>query len=131
MLSQDFNDGRVNNDVGCFSFFLGSENPWLTYRKPDAPSQGFRFVNEARGAGAVVYKQVNGRNVPFYVSVDAPLPPGSEELTPIPKCAVWLQRGAQSETLIRGFQGNSQIIDFSGRNNARVKYGADGNWSVS
>src|SRR4051794_23487794 len=97
----------------------------------NAPSAGFRFINETSAAAAVVYRKIMGQVSPIYFSANAPLPPGTEDLTPINKVAIWFSNTAVTSTMISNFQGTSQEIDFTGRKNALVKYAVDGTWSLS
>ncbi|KAF4994531.1 hypothetical protein FGRMN_5741 [Fusarium graminum] len=93
----------------------------------DSPADGFRFVNKTNGAGAVLYRRVNGRPSPIYYSSHAPLPPGTEDLTPVPKIVVWFSPDVQAGTMISDFDGATMIIDLSGR--TQIELGFDGEWS--
>lgn len=94
-----------------------------------APSGGFLFINQTRGAAAVLYRKVNGRNSPIYFSANAPLPQGTEEITPLKKVRVWLASETESGTLVSDPRAEVHEVDFTRRPQAGIRLGADGSWA--
>ncbi|KAF5656803.1 hypothetical protein FHETE_10777 [Fusarium heterosporum] len=96
---------------------------------PDStsPAGGFKFINKTNGAGAIVYKRINGKPSPIYLSPYAPLPPGTEDLTPVSKVTVWFSRDVQPGTMISRIDTQSMEVDLSGR--TQIELGYDGSWS--
>lgn len=97
---------------------------------PAAPAKGFLFINKTNGAAAVVYRKINGAKAPIYYSTNAPLPPGTEEITPVGKIAVWFSARHESATMIAEERSAIIEVDFTARSQATVQYGAEGNWIV-
>lgn len=106
---------------------------WVTGtvdKDPQAPPKGFRFINNTSGAAAVVYKKINGVASPIYFSAKAPLPPGKEDLIPVNKVAVWFSCSAVTQTMISSFGTSFQVVDYTGKTQAAVKYNEEGDWSI-
>ncbi|KAM6525282.1 hypothetical protein FALCPG4_010840 [Fusarium falciforme] len=108
-LPQDFTDGTVNDDSS-------------------APKDGIRFVNETRGAAAILYKKINGQHAPIYISAMAPLPQGTEDITPLSRVAVWFQNEAQTSMMISNLPGGSREMEMSFLTEATLEYTGSGNW---
>ncbi|CVL11697.1 hypothetical protein FPRO06_13006 [Fusarium proliferatum] len=135
--SQDeFNNGVIFNaatDIADIQFGQSYTLPadWTNgtiNTDPKAPKGGFRFINQTNGAAAVVYKKVNGKFAPIYFSASAPLPKGTEDLTPVEKVAVWFQANTQTATMISEFNGEPKEVDMTGKTEAALEY--DGNWTA-
>ncbi|SPJ73989.1 uncharacterized protein FTOL_03719 [Fusarium torulosum] len=92
-----------------------------------SPPGGFKFINKTNGAGAIVYRRVGGKPSPIYFSSYAPLPPGTEDLTPVSKVKVWFSRDVQPGTMISHFDSEAMEVDLSGR--TQIELGYDGRWS--
>ncbi|KAJ4194852.1 hypothetical protein NW755_002271 [Fusarium falciforme] len=108
-LPQDFTDGTVNDDSS-------------------APKDGIRFVNETRGAAAILYKKINGQHAPIYISAMAPLPQGTEDITPLSRVAVWFQNEAQTSMMISNLPGGSREMEMSFLTEATLEYTGSGSW---
>ncbi|KAI8717509.1 hypothetical protein NCS52_00827000 [Fusarium sp. LHS14.1] len=108
-LNQDFTDGPVGDD-------------------PSAPQDGVRFVNKAKMAAAVLFKKINGQNAPIYISANAPLPPGTEDITPLSRVAVWFQNEAQTSMMISNLPPNSREMEMSFMTEATLQYTGSGSW---
>ncbi|KAJ4319548.1 hypothetical protein N0V84_006278 [Fusarium piperis] len=111
-LPQDFTNGTVNND-------------------PSAPQDGFRFFNEAGSAAAIIYKRINGQNAPIYISAMAPLPPGTEDITPLSRVAVWFQRDVETSVMVSELHGASREMEMSWMTEANLEYTGSGVWVQS
>ncbi|KAJ4028927.1 hypothetical protein NW761_014255 [Fusarium oxysporum] len=107
-LPADWTNGNINSD-------------------PNAPKGGFRFINQTNGAAAVVYKRINGKFAPIYFSAAAPLPKGTEDLTPVEKVAVWFQANTETATMISEFVGEPKEVNMTGKTEALLDY--NGNWT--
>ncbi|EWZ43428.1 hypothetical protein BFJ70_g12660 [Fusarium oxysporum] len=107
-LPADWTNGNINSD-------------------PNAPKGGFRFINQTNGAAAVVYKRINGKFAPIYFSAAAPLPKGTEDLTPVEKVAVWFQANTETATMISEFVSEPKQVDMTGKTEALLDY--NGNWT--
>lgn len=108
-LPRDFSDGTVNDDSS-------------------APKDSIRFVNEASAAAAIVYKKIGGQNAPVHISSMAPLPPGTENITPLSRVAVWFQSDVQASVMISDFRGTCREVEMSWMTEATLEYTASGNW---
>ncbi|EEU39377.1 uncharacterized protein NECHADRAFT_81493 [Fusarium vanettenii 77-13-4] len=108
-LPQDFTDGPINDDSS-------------------APKDGIRFVNRTGAAAAVLFKRINGQNAPIYISANAPLPPGTEDITPLSRVAVWFQNEAQTSMMISNLPGGSREMEMSFMTEATLEYTGSGSW---
>ncbi|KAH6964544.1 hypothetical protein DER45DRAFT_610867 [Fusarium avenaceum] len=94
------------------------------------PRGGIRFRNMADRASAIVYREINDSTAPIYFGSQQ-LPPGAtQQIKPINRVAVWLQRDGQTGTMIDGPGEQSIEIDMSGRTSARVVFNDDMSWSL-
>ncbi|KAL2682949.1 hypothetical protein Neosp_007410 [[Neocosmospora] mangrovei] len=108
-LNHDFTDGAVGDDSS-------------------APKDGIRFINKASMAAAVLFKRINGQNAPIYISANAPLPPGAEDITPLSRVAVWFQNEAQTSMMISNLPPNSREMEMSFMTEATLQYTGSGSW---
>ncbi|KAI8666242.1 hypothetical protein NCS57_00848500 [Fusarium keratoplasticum] len=108
-LPQDFTDGTVNDDSS-------------------APKDGIRFVNETRGAAAILYKKINGQHAPIYISAMAPLPQGTEDITPLSRVAVWFQSEAETSMMISNLPRGSREMEMSFMTEVTLEYTGSGSW---
>ncbi|KIL89199.1 hypothetical protein FAVG1_07593 [Fusarium avenaceum] len=106
-------------------------NPdWRGNVGEDGPRDGIRFRNQADRASAILYRGMNGSMAPIYFGSQQ-LPRGAtQQIKPINRVAVWLQRGGQTGTMIDGPGEQSIEIDMSGRTSARVVFNDDMSWSL-
>ncbi|EUC28471.1 hypothetical protein COCCADRAFT_60583, partial [Bipolaris zeicola 26-R-13] len=73
----------------------------------------FKFVNQTdKTASAVIYKLIQGKPTPFYISQSPVFSQGNEVLTPKLEVALWFQMNAETGTMFS--QNSTQItpIDF-------------------
>lgn len=112
-LPKDWTDGTVQSD-------------------PNAPDNGFLFINQTPSAACVLFKNFAGQFNPIYTTVAGPVPPGTEAIVPTEKVSVWFQVGdEQPGTKVNDdFKTTSITVDFNGTTTRTVKYDADGNWSI-
>jgi hypothetical protein len=96
----------------------------------DAPKAGFLFVNDTVSS-CVVYKKVNGKPAPVYLSAGGPLPPGREALVPKSKCKVWFSSAHETSSMVSVFAGRFKEVDFTGTTEASVWYTSGGLWANS
>ncbi|KAF2656389.1 hypothetical protein K491DRAFT_745119 [Lophiostoma macrostomum CBS 122681] len=94
-LPPDWNDGTISQDATI-----------------DPTS--FRFVNgTADTASAVVYKVIQGKPTPFYISQSPVFSKGNETLTPKLKVALWFQKDAETGTMFSKNSTAITAIDFT------------------
>lgn len=80
------------------------------------------MVNEtSRGAGAVLFRRINGQYMPFYVSNPPIESNGSELLTPKLRVALWFQANAETGAMVSLNKADLSTFDFSGRNQVNLK----------
>lgn len=109
------------------------DDTWVTQpANPDkaAPKAGFVFVNDTISS-CVVYKKVNGRPAPVYLSAAGPLPPGQELLVPKAKCKVWFSSAHETSSMVSTFAGRAKEVDFTGQTEVSVWYTSEGLWANS
>ncbi|RSL63053.1 hypothetical protein CEP54_005377 [Fusarium duplospermum] len=108
-LPQDFTDGPINDDSL-------------------APKDGIRFVNKTNSAAAILFKKINGENTPIYISANAPLPTGTEDIEPLSRVAVWFQSEAETSTMISELPGAYRELEMSFMTEATLEYTGSGSW---
>lgn len=108
-LPEDFTDGTVKDDSS-------------------APKDGIRFVNETRGAAAILYEKINGQHAPIYISSMAPLPKGTEDITPLSRVVVWFQHEAETSMMISNLPGGTKEMELSFTTEATLEYTGSGSW---
>lgn len=96
----------------------------------EGPPDSIRFRNQADQASAILYRGMNGSIAPIYFGSQQ-LPRGAtQQIKPINRVAVWLQRDGQTGTMIDGPGEQSIEIDMSGKTSARVVFNDDMSWSL-
>ena len=113
-----------------FGQTYGIDSSWADSKPSpdkDVDVASFRFRNKTI-ASAVVYKIVNGNKTPVYISAAGPLPPGTEDLTPRPKCRLWFSAKHDTRAMISKFAGEPCDIDLTGKTLEEVWYNHDGFW---
>ena len=106
--------------------------PGIVNSDPSAPDSGFKFINQAKAASAVVYKWLNNDWSPIYISQAAPLGPGTETLIPKVVCAIWFSVAAETSSMVSNFSTTPLIIDLTnnGSGKAVASYNKDGAWTL-
>jgi hypothetical protein len=94
---------------------------------PGGPENAITFVNKAQKAAAVIYKKVQGKFSPIYISKDSPLEPGTETLIPVAKVCVWFSADAETGSMISSYSTNPLVVDMTASKKATCSY--DGNWT--
>ena len=109
----DWTNGNVNSD-------------------PNAPANGFNFINKTKAAAAVVYKKVQGSWAPVYVSQKAPLGPGKEILIPKICCAIWFAVDADTSNMVSSYTTDPINLDLTDNESGKaiVSYNQDGAWTT-
>jgi hypothetical protein len=82
---------------------------------PSIADTSIAFINQTDGAAAVVYKQAGAEQTwtPIYISEKAPLPAGTEGLTPKIFVTVWFSASAQTGSMISQFDGVPCAVDMT------------------
>jgi hypothetical protein len=81
------------------------------------------MVNDTNGeAAAVVYKRINGEDLPFYISHPQIDSKGSELLTPKAIVALWFQANGETGTMVSVNKGDLSTFDFSGQDKVELKW---------
>lgn len=109
------------------------DDTWTTKPvNPDkqAPKKGFLFNNDTI-ASCVVYKIIQGKSTPVYISAGGPLPPGQEVLIPKAKCKVWFSSVHSTASMISNFTGRAKEVDLTGQTEVSVWYTGGGLWANS
>nr|RBQ96888.1 hypothetical protein FVER53263_04437 [Fusarium verticillioides] len=71
------------------------------------------FVNQTTGASAVVYKIINGKSLPFFIS-PYPIDTGATEvMTPKSTVALWFQQNVETGTMVAVVKDQLSTFDFS------------------
>ncbi|KAI0503265.1 hypothetical protein F5B22DRAFT_662200 [Xylaria bambusicola] len=87
------------------------------------PDGAFKMVNLTSGrASAVVYKKVNGKATPFYISSVAIEPQGSEMMSPKANVSLWFEKNVDTGTMVSKNSGNASVFDFRGVSSKTVHY---------
>ena len=97
---------------------------------PTAPANGFKFVNKASQAAAVLNIEINGRQSPIYMNAGGLMSEGEEVLIPTQKVAVWFQRHGYRCLMSSVPTHEKLIIDMTGRTQALVEYGKGMEWAL-
>ncbi|KAG9500795.1 hypothetical protein J7337_006475 [Fusarium musae] len=76
-------------------------------------ANSFAFVNQTTGASAVVYKIINGKSLPFFIS-PYPIDTGATEvMTPQSTVALWFQQNVETGTMVAVVKDELSTFDFS------------------
>ncbi|KAK6535005.1 hypothetical protein TWF281_006303 [Arthrobotrys megalospora] len=95
--------------------------------RSEAPENGFILENKGTPASAVVYKTVEGRKSPIYVSPDGPIKPGVVTLTPRSTCKIWVAGETENTIFVTRYESNPCEIDLTGLRSVEIDY-ANGKW---
>src|SRR5512140_2005521 len=119
---------RISSSDSRFSL----TKPWppACKARPRATQDGFLFNNKTISS-CVVYKKIQGRSAPVYISADGPLPPGKEPLIPKPKCKVWFSSKYDGSSMVSSSLRDAKEIDLTGNTAADVWYTERGLWASS
>ncbi|CCT66572.1 uncharacterized protein FFUJ_03611 [Fusarium fujikuroi IMI 58289] len=101
---------------------------WVNGRISTAtlPNNSFKFVNDTdRRASAVVFKTINGKDSPFYISASPIDSKANELMTPSSVVALWFQRNAQVGTMVSLMKADISIFDLSSRSSVNLKWNGD------
>ncbi|SPJ70605.1 uncharacterized protein FTOL_00333 [Fusarium torulosum] len=83
----------------------------------------FKFVNKTTGvASAVIYKRINGQDLPFYISTSPVDSDGNEVMTPKSVVALWFQKDAETGTMTSVNKSDVSIFDFANRSSINLKW---------
>ncbi|KAI5924913.1 hypothetical protein F4810DRAFT_661944, partial [Camillea tinctor] len=127
-----FDIATTPQDIG-FQYSYTLPKDWTDVppkRDEDAPEAGFLFINHTPAASAVVYKKINGKFNPIYISAAGPLPPGREALLPKASVAVWFQVAYETGTMVSHFDTSKIVVDFTGKKSHTVQYDVNGEWTI-
>ncbi|XP_014550946.1 hypothetical protein COCVIDRAFT_68545, partial [Bipolaris victoriae FI3] len=73
----------------------------------------FQFVNQTdKRASAVIYKLIQGKPTPFYISQSPVFSQGNEVLTPKLKVALWFDKNVETGTMVSHISSKITAIDF-------------------
>ncbi|KAJ8109438.1 hypothetical protein OPT61_g7461 [Boeremia exigua] len=94
-LPPDWTDGTISQD-------------------PKLDDTSFKFVNETeKTASAVIYKLIQGKPTPFYISQSPVFSKGNEVLTPKLKVALWFQKDVETGNMFSKNGTKLTAIDFT------------------
>jgi len=89
----------------------GWDDPGKIINDPNAPTNGFGFVNDMVCSVVVSTQDPHTKQfIPIYISPES-LIAGRELLTPIDKVVLWFEQNMQSATMVSNDKGNSLLVD--------------------
>ncbi|RGP64260.1 hypothetical protein FSPOR_8080 [Fusarium sporotrichioides] len=85
-------------------------------------ANSFAFINQTSGASAVIYKIINGKSLPFFISPN-PLDPGATEvMTPKATVALWFQQNVETGTMVSVVKDELSTFDFSDKSSLQLMW---------
>lgn len=96
--------------------------------QPDstAPRNGWNFCNSIP-ASSVVSLNVGGTYTPVYIS-PTELPPGTQQLVPIPQVCFWFSNSTSSGTMVTIDTSNTGLVDLSSGTQKTINFTRQGAW---
>jgi hypothetical protein len=83
----------------------------------------FKFSNQTSvNASCVIFKLIKGKPTPFYISQSPVYSKGSETLTPKLTVALWMEKDAETGTMISINKGQVADFDMGNTDSIEVKW---------